>query len=226
MDTLGQDVRQASAPSSEIRVSRSRPSLAPTLGIGVNTATFSVVDAVLLRPLPYPEADRVLGVWATAPDRGLDLTQVSYQRFAAMAESNHSFEALGAYTGDTVTFTGGDEPRQWNALRCSSGLLDALRVRPILGRNFRAEEDGRGGGAVGAPDPRPVEPAVRLRSRIVGRALAVDGASPRRGRRPAGRLQRFPDAPSTSSCPGSSSPASSRPAPWSEARATSISWPA
>ena len=177
MDTLGQDIRQA------LRALLRNPGfaiaalVAPTLGIGVNTATFSVVNAVLLRPLPYPEPERVLGVWATAPDRGLDLTQVSYQRFAAMAEANRSFEALGAFTGDTVTFTGSDEPRQWTALRCSSGLLDALRVRPILGRNFRAAEDERGGGAVVILTHELWRRQFGSDRDIVGRPLAVDGST-------------------------------------------------
>jgi len=156
------------------------------VGIGANTAIFSVVDAVLLRPLPFPEADRVVRIWATAPERGLDLAEVSHARFLDVSSRNASFEAIGAFTPDSVTLTApGTEPLRIAAARVSRGVLDVLGVRPKLGRNFLPEEDRPGGpdavllgarlwrGRFGA-DPRVVGGSVDLD----GRARTVVGVLP------------------------------------------------
>src|ERR1700730_18269959 len=80
------------------------------LGIGANSAIFSVVNAVLLRPLPYGEPDRIMRVFASAPERGLNQTNLSFRHFTALEEQNRVFEQVGAYTGDSANLTGIDEP--------------------------------------------------------------------------------------------------------------------
>src|SRR5436190_826540 len=141
METLMQDFRFG------VRTLRRSPGftmvavIALALGIGGNSAIFSVVNAVLLRPLPYSESDRIMQVWATAPERGLDLTSVSFHRFTTIVEQSQSFEQAGAYTSDTLNLTGVDEPVQLNARRVSAGLLDVLKVKPAQGRTFLPEED-------------------------------------------------------------------------------------
>jgi putative ABC transport system permease protein len=151
--------------------------IAPALGIGANAALFAVVNAVLLRPLPYPEPDRLVGVWTTAPDRGLDLTDLSYARFRGILGESRSFEAVGAYARDTVAFTGGDEPLPLSALRCSPGLLEALRVRPVLGRNFLPREDERGGPPVAILTHHLWRSQLGSDPAVVGKSVALDGVS-------------------------------------------------
>ena len=162
------------------------------VGIGANTAVFSVVDAVLLRPLPYPEPDRIVRLWATAPERGLDLVEVSHARFRDLAERSRSFAAIGAFVSDTVDLTGSGEPVRLHAARVSPGVLATLGIPPAIGRNFLPAEDAPGG-----PD------AVLLGNRIwrerfgadrgiVGKSIDLDGTSHRVvGVLPAGL--RFPD---------------------------------
>jgi putative ABC transport system permease protein len=147
------------------------------LGIGANSAIFSVVNAVLLRPLPYAEPDRLMRVFASAPERGLSQTNLSFRHVTALEEENRSFERVGAYTSDSANLTGIDEPLQLNVTRMSAGVLDVLKIYPAAGRNFLPEEDKAGAPHVvilshnlwknqfgGAPD-------------VVGRAITLDALS-------------------------------------------------
>ncbi len=177
MDTLLQDVRFALRALRRSRGFTVAALVAPALGIGANVAIFTVVNAVLLRPLPYPAPERILAIWATAPERGLDLTELSYQRVSTLVEANRSFEAIGAYTKDTVTLTGGDEPLPLKALRCSPGLLDVLQIRPLLGRNFLPEEDQRGGSPVVLLSHHLWRNQLGSDPAIVGKSITLDGAS-------------------------------------------------
>src|SRR5882762_4165628 len=77
------------------------------LGIGANTAIFSIVNSVLLRPLPYPEPDRLVTFWLSNP-KGLQDMEWTDQLFVFFRDRNHSFEALAAYDGTSLTLTGGD----------------------------------------------------------------------------------------------------------------------
>ncbi len=146
------------------------------VGIGANTAIFSVVDAVLLRRLPFPEAGRIVRIWATAPERGLDLAEVSDARFLDVASRNGSFAAVGAFTPDSVTLTGpGAEPVRIEAARVSPGVLDALGVRPALGRNFLPAEDQPGGAEAVLLGARLWRRRFDADPRVVGRSLDLDG---------------------------------------------------
>src|SRR5512142_811429 len=146
------------------------------VGIGANTAVFSVVDAVLLRPLPYEDPARIVRIWATAPERGLDLAEVSRQRYLDISAQNRTFESVGAFVLDSVNLTGGGEPARLHAARVSPEVLRTLRVRPSIGRNFVPAEESPGG-----PD------AVLLGNRIwrerfgadpgiLGRSIDIDGS--------------------------------------------------
>ncbi|HYL98278.1 MAG TPA: ABC transporter permease, partial [Blastocatellia bacterium] len=151
--------------------------IAMALGIGGNTAIFSVVNSVLLRPLPYPEPDRLIRVFGTAPNRGLDQTESSYQRFTAIAEQNQSFDSFGAYAGDTMNLTGLGDPAQLVLMRFSSGVLDALRMTPAMGRNFSREEDRRGGPLAAIISDSLWRQRYFTDPQIIGRAITLDGAS-------------------------------------------------
>ncbi|MGD2064094.1 MAG: ABC transporter permease, partial [Nitrospirota bacterium] len=139
-----QDLRWA------LRGMRRQPGLTLTavlvlaLGVGGGTALFSVVDAVLLRPLPYPGSGRLVEIVATSPERGLDDARVSHQRFLDLAEQSRSFDGVAAYTADTVDLTGVAEPEQLDAARITAALLVVLRAEPLLGRGFLASEEVEG----------------------------------------------------------------------------------
>ncbi|HXY08878.1 MAG TPA: ABC transporter permease [Terriglobales bacterium] len=110
------------------------------LGIGANSAIFSVVNAVLLRPLPFHDPRRLVAVNTTEPDRRDDIN-VSYPEFLDWRSQNHVFEGLSAFRVDDFTLTGRAEPIQVTGAVVSANTLSLLGVAPILGRDFNSEED-------------------------------------------------------------------------------------
>jgi putative ABC transport system permease protein len=120
--------------------------LALALGIGANTAIFSVVNAVLLRPLPYDEADRL--VFLTESSKTMDEISVSYPDFTDWRNQNHVFEKIGVYNRESYNLTGGGEPERILAAQASADLFSALRVQAAIGRVFNNDEDKPGGAPV------------------------------------------------------------------------------
>src|SRR6185436_16951082 len=111
------------------------------LGIGANTAIFSVVNGVLLRPLPFNQAEQLIRVYVTVPDRGIKNNPASWLNFADWRAQNAVFEAMTAYSGASATFTGGDTPEQIEGVAASGDLFAVLKVPPLAGRVFsRADE--------------------------------------------------------------------------------------
>jgi predicted permease len=117
------------------------------LGIGANTAIFSVLEGVLLKPLPYADPDRLVGLWLTAPGINVKNLNFSPSVYFTHLDQNRSFESLGIYTGDSVSVTGIAEPERVHALLVTYGVLPTLKVRPFLGRFFSAQDDSPGAGA-------------------------------------------------------------------------------
>jgi putative ABC transport system permease protein len=110
------------------------------LGIGANTAIYSVVNAVILRPLPYHAPDRL--VMLPAAHRPNEMgTEVSPANFLDWRRENRSFEHLGAFVASSVNLTGGDAPERLPAAQITPGLLEALETKPLLGRLFTPEEE-------------------------------------------------------------------------------------
>ena len=109
-----------------------------TLGIGANTAIFSVVKAVLLNPLPYEDPDQIVVIWETNPEGGLD--QVSTPTFLDWQRETRSLGILAAYRQADLSYAGGDEPRDVPALRATPELFDVLAARARVGRTFVADE--------------------------------------------------------------------------------------
>ena len=105
------------------------------LGIGANSAIFSVVHGVLLRPLPYEEPERLMQVYTSYPQDEARYP-LSAPDFTSVRESNRSFSAIGAYTDGTATITGGGEPEQFEATWMTHELLPLLGIQPVLGRGF------------------------------------------------------------------------------------------
>jgi putative ABC transport system permease protein len=113
------------------------------VGIGANTAIFSVVNGVLLRPLPYPEPDRIVRLWEQS-ERGTAL-DVSHPNFVDWRASAQSFEALALYSGGTETVQGGREAVFADAYAVSHGFFRVFGVEPAIGRTFTADEAREGG---------------------------------------------------------------------------------
>jgi predicted permease len=114
------------------------------LGIGANTAIFSVVNAVLLRPPPFPEPERVVAVFQTQPSEGIFTNGVSYLNYTDWVSRTHSFEELGALRMHSYTLTGHGEPSIEDAGSVTSNLFSLLHVKPMLGRALTKEDDAPG----------------------------------------------------------------------------------
>jgi putative ABC transport system permease protein len=153
METLLQDLRQA------VRMLRQSPGFtavviaALALGVGANTAIFSVVDTVLLKPLPYAQPDRLVAVWGRALDLGYDEIGLTEGELTELQRDSKTLQAVGMYTYDGVTLssvedTGAKEPERVQLAALTSGVLPILRVKPALGRGFLPEEEQPGRGRV------------------------------------------------------------------------------
>ena len=116
------------------------------VSVGANTAIFSVIQGVLLKPLPYPHPDALVGVWHTAPALNVKDLPLSPSMYFIYREQNRSFLDVGLYNGLSVNVTGVAEPEQVPAVRVTDGTLPILGVPPLLGRWF-SREDGRPGSA-------------------------------------------------------------------------------
>lgn len=120
--------------------------IALALGIGANTAMFSIVNGVLLRPIPYPQSQQLLKLYTSAPE--FRDSSVSYPNFLDWQRRSQSFEALAAYRNDTFNLTGQGEPERLRGRMASAVMFNALGVKPILGRTFTTDEDRRGAAPV------------------------------------------------------------------------------
>src|SRR5262245_6908316 len=112
------------------------------LGIGACTAIFSVVNAVVIKPLPFPQSDQLVGVWEE-PTKGTRKS-VSPGVFKDWREQSRSFEALSVVSPNDVSVTGDGQPERLRALQVSANYLDIFRVRPAIGRGFLPPEDQPG----------------------------------------------------------------------------------
>jgi predicted permease len=118
--------------------------LSLAIGIGANTAIFSVVNALLLKPLPYPQPDRLAILWLRSPGIGIPQDWPSPGQYMDIKNENHSFDELSISIGGSMNLTGLDRPERLETIRTSSTLLDMLGAKPLLGRTFLAEEDKPG----------------------------------------------------------------------------------
>jgi predicted permease len=140
LDNLAQDLRFA------VRILRKTPIITAVavltlaLGIGANTAIFGVVNAVLLRPLPYTHPDRLVRVWGTNSRSGNLRAWASYPDLQDWRAQNTVFSALGAYDEDEWTWTGGTDPEQVEICGITADYLSVLETQPVLGRTFSPEE--------------------------------------------------------------------------------------
>jgi putative ABC transport system permease protein len=143
MTAVFQDVRYAFRSLGEHRSFAAVAVLTLALGIGANTAIFSIVNAVLLQPLPYRDASRLFVIYEQHPAPVLR-TRLSAENFLDLQREARSFEALGGYIGTGFTLSGRGEAEFVTGQMISAELLDALDVQPLFGRPFRPEENEGG----------------------------------------------------------------------------------
>ncbi len=139
MEKLWQDVRYAFRVIAKSPGFTAAAVLTLALGIGANTAIFSVVDAVLLRPLPYPQPEQIVSVFDVQPNFGN--TPMSYPEYALWRDKSQVFQSVAAVANQDYTISDLSEPEQVRAIRVSTNYLDLLGARPFLGRTFRPEEE-------------------------------------------------------------------------------------
>jgi hypothetical protein len=110
------------------------------MGIGVNTAIFSVVNAALLRPLPYADPDRLVRIWETRTTKDVFEMEASYPNYVDWIEQNTVFEALAGSDGISVTLLGRGVPVHVSGSRITANFFSVLGVLPILGRDLQSED--------------------------------------------------------------------------------------
>ena len=118
------------------------------LGIGANTVLFSAITTLFLRPLPYTEPARLVRVWGSFPERGLEQANVSWPRYCAWRDQSQGFSAFAAQAFTGFTLTGRGDPENLQATRVTANFLPALGVQPLFGRGFGADDDRPGGANV------------------------------------------------------------------------------
>ena len=115
--------------------------LALALGIGANTFIFSVVNTLLLRPLPFPDSDRITSILVKDPDSGALYTSYSLPNYEDIRDQNQVFEQVAAMTMSTEFLRSGDEPERLRGVRISAEIFPLLGVKPLLGRTYSSEEE-------------------------------------------------------------------------------------
>lgn len=172
---VGQDVRYA------LRSMRRRPGftflavLPLALGIGANTALFSVLHAVLLRPLPYPESERLMTVWT--PWVGDDYNPLSTPNYLDYRDQTSSFSSWGVYTARKVNLAASENPDQIFSIACTHGVLHALGIEPTVGRLFTADDESAGSERVALISHEFWKDRFACDPGLVGRTITIDGES-------------------------------------------------
>ena len=175
METFIQDVRYA------LRTLQRSPGfvavavLSLALGIGANTAIFSVVETVLLRTLPYADADRLVMVWEDASFAGFPRNTPAPANYADWKAQNRSFQDMAATAGVTFNLTGDGDPERVMGRRVTRNFFDVLGVQPMLGRGFLPEEDAPGGGRVVVLSHALWQSRYGADRGVVGREILMNG---------------------------------------------------
>jgi predicted permease len=172
---LMQDLRYA------VRMLRKNPGLSAAvvlslaLGIGANTAIFSVVDALLLRPLPYQQPDRLANIWLHSPGIGILRDWPSPGEFLDLRNQNHSFAEMAIAQPEGMTLTGFDQPQRVDGIRTSSTLFHILGVKPLFGRLLLPEEDQPGKPPVAILSYRFWRRVFGSNSQVAGKGITLNG---------------------------------------------------
>jgi predicted permease len=144
-----------------------------SLGIGVNTAVFSVVNGVLLNPLPFPQPNQLLALFENTPD--FKEASISYPNFLDWKRMNSTLASIAAYRSDSANLTGSGEARQVNVEMVSADFFTILGVRPVLGRTFTADEDRPGAAPVVLLSERFWKSKFGSSPQVLGTTITMDG---------------------------------------------------
>ena len=175
MRTWTQDFRYA------LRMLRKAPGLTTVMvlslaiGIGASSAVFSVVDALLLRPLPYPEPQRLAAIWLHSPGIGIFRDWPSPGQYNDLRKENHSFEEIAISRLTSWTVTSLDRPEQIDGMRTSSNLLRMLGAKPFLGRLLAPEDDQPGKAPVTILSYGASSRLFNSDAQIVGKGISLNG---------------------------------------------------
>src|SRR5258708_32836207 len=148
--------------------------LALTLGIGANTAIFSVVEWVVVRSLRYRDSGGVVQLWEASARKGRSEIPASYPNFADWRDQNHVFEHVVAYSDWSFNLTGAGEPERISSAIVSPAFFSALGIKPIRGRVFLSGEDERGKDLVAVISESLWQRRFNSDPNIVGRSLNLD----------------------------------------------------
>src|SRR3982751_5197665 len=138
MQTLLQDLRYG------LRMLGKRPGftlvavITLALGIGANTAIFSMVDALLINPLPFPQVNRLVALWEKVPSQGVERNETAIANYLDWQSQSQSFENISLYSWWNANLSGIDPPERLQGYVVTTNLLDTMKVQPILGRGFIA----------------------------------------------------------------------------------------
>jgi putative ABC transport system permease protein len=149
--------------------------LSLAIGIGANSAIFSVVDALLLRPLPYPEPERLAAVWLHSPGIGIFRDWPSPGQYIDIRNENHSFDRMALAQSRSLTLTGREKPERINGMRTQSSLLGMLGARAHFGRLLLPEDDKPGKPLVAILTDRLWKRLFSSDPAIVGKSILLDG---------------------------------------------------
>src|SRR6266581_5772657 len=174
MDALAQDLRYAVRTLAKSPGFTTAVVLTLALGIGANTAIFSLIYSILLKPLPYPESHRLVGLAETYQGNRGEL-DVTYSEFRYLQDYSVVFEALAVSTGVGFSIYSGDVAERVDGLRVSREYFATLGTPPVLGREFLAEEDQEGSASVVILSHGYWMRRFGGDARVVGRAIALDG---------------------------------------------------
>jgi putative ABC transport system permease protein len=145
------------------------------LGIGANTAIFSVIHAVLLNPLPYDEPDRIVFLLESNPGGGFPEFSVSPPNYVDWRDSTRSFEAMASVSAGSLNYTSGVEPERLTGARVSSSFFSVFGAKPALGRTFSAEDDVQGTASVVILSHALWSRRFGSDPQILGKSLTLDG---------------------------------------------------
>src|SRR5690348_9035255 len=174
MMSLAQDARFALRGFARKPLFAAAAVLTLALGIGANTAIFSVADALLLRPLPYAQPERLVLLSADQKGTALSRGPLSWTRFEQVSRESRSFSGLAAVTNETFNLTGQYDPEQITAARVTWNFLPVLGVQPALGRGFTEQEDQPGGPLVALLSDGLWRRRFHADPGILGRSVTLD----------------------------------------------------
>src|SRR5262245_8866104 len=145
------------------------------VGIGANAALFSVYDRLVLNPVTIPHPQSLVALWSRIPQLPAPGPAVSWPRYEEIRAQARAFDAIGISAFDNFTLTGNGDPEQLNGLRVSATFLPTLGTLPLVGRNFREDEDTPNGPAVCILSHELWQTRFGGRATLVGETIALNG---------------------------------------------------